>query len=102
MATRPDLKRLHDMADFWFWTILLLMQSRDLRLVSVWHPSYLLLMLEHMRTRWDELLEALVQGTQRAELQLRVRPSPARARDLERAGPRSPSRRKVSLQPKAS
>ena len=92
MATRPGLKRLHDMADFWFWTILLLMQSRDLRLVSVWHPSYLLLMLEHMRTRWDELLEALAQGTQRAELQLRVRPWPARARDLERAGPGNPQR----------
>ena len=92
MATRPGLKQLHDMADFWFWTLLLLLQSRDLRLVSVWHPSYLLLLLEQMRARWDELLEALAQGRECVDLQLRIRPSPARARDLEHSGPANPRR----------
>ena len=87
MVTQPGLKGLQDMTDFWFWSVLLLLRCEDLRLVSVWHPSYLLLLLEHMRSRWDELLEALAEGKQRDDLRLRVRPSPARRRILERAGP---------------
>jgi hypothetical protein len=92
MVTQPGLKGLHDMADFWFWSVLLLLRCEDLRLVSVWHPSYLLLLLEHMLARWDELLEALADGKRRDDLGLRVRPSPARARALERAGPDDTSR----------
>ncbi len=49
-------------------------------------------MLEHVQLRWDELLEALAKGKRCDDLQLRVRPSPARARDLERAGPDDTSR----------
>jgi hypothetical protein len=90
MVTQPGLKRLHDMDDFWFWSILLLLRCRDLRLVSVWHPSYLLLLLGRMRERWAELLEALAAGRRRDDHQLRVEPAPARARQLERTGPDNP------------
>jgi len=59
LATSPDLKDVSDIDSFWHMTSLQLLQCRDLRLISVWHPSYALLLLQHMRRNWSELLDNL-------------------------------------------
>lgn len=92
MVTQPGLKRLHDMEEFWFWSSLLLLGCRDLRLISVWHPTYLLLLLEHMGARWEALLEAVANGLRRDDVELRLAAAPRRARELERIGPRDRGR----------
>ncbi len=50
-----------------------LLACRELRLISIWHPSFLTLLLDAMQRDWDDLLALL--------------PSP-RARQLARCGPR--------------
>lgn len=78
-------------------TLLLLLRARGLRLVSVWHPSYLALLLDAMRAQWDQLLEDVRSGgatlaeplppRAAAALTGRLGPDPSRARELRAAGP---------------
>jgi hypothetical protein len=59
LATSADLKSVHDMDRFWHMTLMQLLMCPDLRLISVWHPSYALLLLQHMRRNWSELLDEM-------------------------------------------
>jgi hypothetical protein len=78
-------------------TLLLLLRASDLRLISVWHPSFLTLLLDAMRTGWDALLRDIRDGgvsigaplpsRVAAVVAARLRPDPARARELGRIGP---------------
>ena len=74
LVADPALRDLHDMDAFWRSTLLMLLRSTDLRLVSVWHPSYLVLLVERLREQWDSLLGDL-DGT-----------DPRRAGELRSAG----------------
>ncbi len=91
LVTRPELKKICDMESFRRVTLLLLLRCPDLRLVSVWHPSYLLLLLAHLRRHWSSLLEDLHAGLELSEPQLQISADPARARELDRLGPDDPS-----------
>ncbi len=59
LVSDPELRHTRNMDEFWRSTLLMLLRCRDLRLVSVWHPSYLELLIERLRDRWELLLEDL-------------------------------------------
>jgi hypothetical protein len=59
-------------------TLLALLRERELRLISVWHPSFLTLLLAALPTNWNTLLTNI------------ARNDPQRARELERANPVQP------------
>lgn len=59
LVANPALRNMHDMDEFWRATLLMLLRCRDLRLVSVWHPSYLVLLVERLRDQWESLLKDL-------------------------------------------
>jgi len=46
-------------------TLLMLLRARELRLISVWHPSFLALLFEPLPLWWDGLLDDLVALDQR-------------------------------------
>jgi hypothetical protein len=56
-------------------TLFALLRERELRLVSIWHPSFLTLLLEALPDHWHALLAAI------------SRENPRRAQELERANP---------------
>ncbi|MEM7305504.1 MAG: GH3 auxin-responsive promoter family protein [Planctomycetota bacterium] len=64
-------------------TALHLLLARELRVVSVWHPSFFTLLLDDIDARWDELL---------AELAERGAAGRRRARELAGIGPGEPAR----------
>lgn len=86
LATHPALRQVSDMDEFWRLTLLMLLGCNDLRLISVWHPSYLALLIERLRTHWEALLEDLAKGVHPAEPSLRVPGSPARSVELRSIG----------------
>jgi len=86
LATDPDLRQVSDMDEFWRLTLLMLLQCNDLRLISVWHPSYLALLIERLRMHWASLLEDLAKGVRLAEPSLRVRGSLERSAELRSRG----------------
>jgi len=64
--------------DFQYHTLLCLLRQRDLRLISIWHPSFLTLLLDALPGHWEQLI-AKMQRTQSR-----------RACELERANPNQP------------
>jgi hypothetical protein len=98
-----DLKHAADLSEFQRHTLVRLLNERDLRLISVWHPTFLTLLLDAMVASWDELVRAVADGlpasgglrpSRPAIEGLRIRgttPNPARARELASADPRQPA-----------
>jgi len=86
LATHPALRHVSDMDEFWHLTLLMLLLCSDLRLISVWHPSFLVLLIERLRTHWAALLQDLERGAQLSEPSLRIPGSPARSAELRSGG----------------
>ncbi len=75
MAVPADIRHERDPARFWHRTAATLLARRDLRLISIWHPSFLRLILDAAANHWEEILATL---------------PGRRAAELRRAGPASP------------
>jgi hypothetical protein len=55
MAVPPEVQRATALEEFRCQTLLHLLRCPDLRLISVWHPSFLTLLLEALPGQWEEL-----------------------------------------------
>jgi hypothetical protein len=97
MAVPDAVKRVTQMPVFRYVTLLRLLSAADLRLISVWNPTYLMLLLAELPQHWDALLADIAAGTLcppgplTADLAIELRgtgrPNPTRARELSRCGP---------------
>lgn len=88
MATPAALQHVMDVEDFWRATALALLACDDLRLVSAWHPSFVLLLLRYLRDNWTTLVDELQTGTKIDGVSIRARPR--RSRALRELGPDHP------------
>jgi len=96
LAVPPEVEQIAEVETFRYVTARLLLGCADLRLISVWHPSYLELLLDGARRHWQRLLADVRAGTLtgpgelpaivHGRIRRRLRPDPRRARALERAG----------------
>lgn len=98
LAAPPALRLVRDVACHRYLTLLCLLRQRGLRLISVWHPSFLTLLLDALPAFWDELLRDIEHGGCGRASQLpeavgrsvAALPRPERARELRGAGPGDP------------
>lgn len=79
MATPAALRHVRGHEDFRRATALALLACDDLRLMSAWHPSFLLLLLAYLRGHWRGLLDDLATGATVGGLTMRARPRRSRA-----------------------
>ncbi len=97
LVAPDELARARPIDAFQYATLRLLLGYRSLRFISVWHPSFLSILLDHRAGWWGRLVADVRDGTvtppstlpddvQRAVV-ARCRPAAHRASDLERAGP---------------
>jgi GH3 auxin-responsive promoter len=86
-----DLKHATELTQFQHHTLVRLLSQRELRLISVWHPTFLTLLLEAMVASWDQLLGAVAKGLPSAGRIRGTPPNPSRARELATADPRRPA-----------
>lgn len=63
LAVPNFVKHIHDMDSFRYVTLLYLLRCEDLRLISVWNPTFLTLLLEPLTQWWDSLLKDIAEGT---------------------------------------
>lgn len=63
LAAPSALRHVRDIDAFWSLTALALLRDRDLRLISIWHPSFLDLLLAGAERSWPVLLGAIAEGT---------------------------------------
>jgi hypothetical protein len=95
LAVPSSVRQVSDVDDFRMATLLFLLRARELRVASVWHPSFLELLCRFMAERWDELLRALSDGVDVPGLEgvgaaIVMRGDRALARSLEAADPTRP------------
>ena len=98
LAAPSELRLVRDMETFRYLTLRCLLACRDLRLISVWHPSFLSLMLDGLPAVWEELLRDIHDGRcpragglpAAVRRSLEVRAWPARVRELRNADPHRP------------
>jgi hypothetical protein len=62
LAVPSDVRHVTDIDRFRHATMLHLLARRDLRLISVWHPSFLEVLLDYAEAHWEELLDDLATG----------------------------------------
>lgn len=97
LAAPNALKRSPSMAGFRYLTLLALLRQPELRLISVWNPTFLSLLLEPLATWWLYLLHDLAHGVvigPDAEIAdtahttgVRFPPAPRLSRQLARCDP---------------
>lgn len=94
----PNLvKHIRDVTVFRYVTLLFLLRCEDLRLISVWNPTFLALLLEPLPDWWDSLLRDIAEGTItppapidetiRRDLLKKLRRNAQRAKKLSRVYP---------------
>lgn len=62
-AVPPEVKLIRDMESFWYITLLFLLRSRRLTLVSVWNPTFLTILCDHLLRWWPQLADDVAAGT---------------------------------------
>lgn len=77
MAVPADLRHERDPESFWLRTASCLLARRDLSLISIWHPSFLDLILNTAGRYWAQILDGLEKG-RAAELRRMGRENPER------------------------
>jgi GH3 auxin-responsive promoter len=100
LAVPPDVRLIADAAAFRYATLLFLVRAPALRLMSVWHPSFLLQLFDDLRSSAARLLEDMSAGgidprlaiepAVRQRIERLMPPMPARARALRGARGWSP------------
>jgi GH3 auxin-responsive promoter len=101
LAVPDEIRLVTDQQAFRYITLLFLVHARDLRLISVWHPSFLTRLLEALPEYFDRLIADVARGTLnppgvlprqvRALLAPRLDPNPPRAKELRCAGAKTVS-----------
>jgi len=98
MAVPPTVRHLADTDTFRLHVLLHLVAARDLRLISVWHPTFFTLLLDSLPSHWEAIVEALRTGVipdlspraLHAGFQKSFRPDPNRADELSSLAPDQP------------
>jgi len=62
-AVPDQVKRIGQMENFWYVTLLFLLRSRSLSLISAWNPSFLAILCRHLQSWWPELASDIDAGT---------------------------------------
>lgn len=91
MAVPRTLSKISDMESFQYLTLLFLIRSSKLKLISVWNPTFLSLLVDHLPEWGDDLAHDLERGTVRPHkaladnLHWSIRPEKRRAAELRAA-----------------
>lgn len=85
MAVPNTVKNISDVDSFRYVTLLYLLRQPDLRLISVWNPTYLSLLLAPLTEWWGSLLSDIERGiVSRQDVELRFAPKPDLAHHLRK------------------
>jgi GH3 auxin-responsive promoter len=88
MAAPNTVKNISNIDSCRYVTLLCLLRQPDLRLISVWNPTFLSLLLAPLPEWWESLLHDIERGTvSRADVDLRFAPRPGLAHALSALAP---------------
>lgn len=99
LAVPAPVRLISHVESFRYVTLLFLLRCGALRLISVWHPSFLALLMDALPRHWNALLQDIAEGLIRPPDPLppgladclRIRPDPIRVAALESLGEPRPA-----------
>lgn len=86
LAVPNEVKTLSNIRAFRYQTLLHLLRQPELRLISVWNPTFLTLLIEALKQDWDALLNDIALGN----VEQRIQPNPQLASALRALSPCEP------------
>jgi hypothetical protein len=63
LAVPNSVKHIRDVSAFQYVTLLFLLKCKNLRLISIWNPTFLTLLLASLNQLWDSLLKDIANGS---------------------------------------
>jgi len=90
MAVPGVVKKLEDMDNFRYVTLLYLLAQPNLRIISIWNPTFLQLLLKPLNNWWSQLIDDIKIGkinlpqSQHNNETYHLKPNPKRALNLSR------------------
>lgn len=90
LAVPGAVRRARDVETFRYTTLLYLLRRADLTVISVWHPSFLTLLVDALPRHWENLLKDVERGT--STVAGTLAPLPRRAAELKRVHPEETTR----------
>ncbi len=63
MAVPSEVKQMESIVNFRYVTLLYLLKNKDLAFVSVWNPTFFMILLDELTDRWDALIQDIKRGT---------------------------------------
>ncbi|TAK11643.1 MAG: GH3 auxin-responsive promoter family protein [Anaerolineae bacterium] len=92
LAVPNAVKEISNIETFRYVTLLHLLRQADLRLISVWNPTYLSLLLDSLSPYWESLLKDISLGTispptEYSDLRFQLSPQQKRAQALATISP---------------
>jgi hypothetical protein len=94
MAVPKEISQINNMENFWYATALFLLRDQRLSFISIWNPTFLLLLIDRISLRWEDLLKDVEMGKISfpeeedglavCSMQKRLRPSLVRATHLRK------------------
>jgi hypothetical protein len=90
LAVPGAVRRARDVETFRYTTLLYLLRRADLTVISVWHPSFLTLLVDALPRHWENLLKDVERGT--STVAGTLAPLPRRAAELRRSSPEETTR----------
>jgi GH3 auxin-responsive promoter len=86
MAVPPVLARVSGLEDCFYLTLRFLLQARSLTFISVWSPSFLLLILDRLEQHGERLVRDLLDGTADVASPISPKLTGLLVRDVHQAG----------------
>jgi hypothetical protein len=86
MAVPPELARLSELEDCIYLTLRFLLQARSLTFISVWSPSFLLILLDRLQQHGERLVRDLFDGKADVASPISPRISSRLIRDARQGG----------------
>jgi len=99
LAAPPELARVQELDDCIYLTLRFLLQARSLAFISVWSPSFLLILLDKLQQQGERLVRDLRNGE--TDVASRVSPKLIRSlrRDARQAGNLQAMLQRVQIEP---
>jgi GH3 auxin-responsive promoter len=86
MAVPPEVARVSDLEECLYLTLRFLLQARSLTFISVWSPSFLLILLERLEQQGERLVRDLLDGKADVGSRLSPKLSGLLVRDARQSG----------------
>lgn len=100
-AVPPEISKIYKIESFRYLTLLFLVKEKNLRLISIWNPTFLTVLMDKLNYYYPKIIDDIKTGQinrtinldrpLREKLQRRLRPNPKRAKELSLINPHNKS-----------